>query len=99
MQTKNFTSGRIRKADYDPASGQLDLHWDNKTVLAYKQVPAEVYRRLCNVPTPAAYWEDRIAEEYPKGTPMTSVTQSDSAQMFNDLFGNADGSSGDSVVE
>jgi hypothetical protein len=36
MQTKNFTGGRIRRADYDPASGQLDLHWDNKTVLEIK---------------------------------------------------------------
>jgi hypothetical protein len=99
MQTKNFTSGRIRKAVYDRASGQLDLHWDNNTVVAYKHVPAEVYRRLCNVPTPAAYWEDRIAEEYPKGTPMTSAAQSDSSQRFNDLFGNADARDGGSGVE
>lgn len=53
MPTKLFTSGRIRKADYDPASQQLDLHWDNKTVLAYRQVPQEVYRRLCNAPSAA----------------------------------------------
>lgn len=97
MQTKNFTSGRIRRADYDPASGQLDLHWDNKSVLAYKHVPQEVYRKLCTVPTPAAYWEDRIAEEYPKGTPMTSAVQSDAAKKFNDLFGSGDGN-GDSSV-
>jgi hypothetical protein len=37
MPTKTFTSGRIKKADYNTASRQLDLHWDNKTVLAYKQ--------------------------------------------------------------
>jgi hypothetical protein len=52
MPTKLFTSGRIRKANYDPASQQLDLHWDNNTVMAYKQVPQEVYRRLCNAPSP-----------------------------------------------
>jgi hypothetical protein len=91
MQSKKFTGGRIRRVDYDPASGQLDLHWDNKTVLAYKQVPQEVYRRLCNAPTPAAYWEDRIAEEYPKGTPMTSAAQSDAAQKYDELFGNDNG--------
>lgn len=90
MISKTFTSGRIRKADYEPASGQLDLHWDNKTVLAYKQVPQEVYRRLCSAPNPAAYWEDRIAEEYPKGTPMRSGASSDVARKFNDLFGGAD---------
>lgn len=69
MPTKTFTTGRIRQAVYDPASRQLDVHWDNKTVHAYKPVPEEVYRRLCNAPTPATYWEDRIAEEYPKPRP------------------------------
>jgi hypothetical protein len=99
MQTKNFTIGRIRKAVYDQKSGQLELHWDNKTVLAYKHVPAEVYRRLCNAPTPAAYWEDRISEEYPKGTPLSSLVQTDSTKSFNNLFCDADGSDGGAVVE
>jgi hypothetical protein len=70
MAEKLFTGGRIRKATWDPASRQLDLHWDNKSVLAYKQVPEEVFRRLCSAPNPATYWEDSIAEEYPKGQPM-----------------------------
>lgn len=90
MPTKTFTSGRIKKADYDPDSRQLDLHWDNKSVLAYKQVPQEVFRRLCSAPNPATYWEDRIAEEYPKGIPMTSSTDTDGAKKLNDLFGGVD---------
>ena len=90
MLTKTFTSGRIRKADYDPASRQLDLHWDNKSVLAYKHVPQEVYRRLCSAPNPTTYWEDRIAEEYPKGIPMMSGAAADGVKKFNDLFGSAD---------
>lgn len=87
MMTKTFTSGRIKKADYDPASQQLDLHWDSKNVIAYKQVPQEVFRRLCAAPNPTTYWEDRIAEEYPKGTPMNSSVVSDGAKKFSDLFG------------
>lgn len=87
MLTKTFTSGRIRKAHYDPASQQLDLHWDSKTILAYKHVPQEVYRRLCSAPNPTTYWEDRIAEEYPKGTPMASSAAPDAGKAFNDLFG------------
>ena len=39
MLSKTLTSGRIRRADYNPESQQLDLHWDNKSTLAYKQVP------------------------------------------------------------
>jgi KTSC domain-containing protein len=88
MPTKMFTSGRIRKAVYDSASRQLDLHWENKSILAYKQVPEEVYRRLCSAPNPATYWEDRIADEYPKGTPMTSTAAQDGAKKLSDLFGN-----------
>jgi hypothetical protein len=87
MPEKTFTSGRIRKAHYDTASQQLDLHWDNKSILAYKHVPAEVYRRLCSAPNPTTYWEDRIAEEYPKGTPMTSNASPDGAKKLSDLFG------------
>ena len=90
MPTKMFTSGRIKKADYDPVSRQLDLHWDNKTVLAYKQVPEEVYRRLCSAPNPATYWEDRIAEEYPKGIPRKPAPCTQGTKELSDLFGNED---------
>ena len=87
MPTKTFTTGRIRQADYDATSRQLELTWDNQRVLAYKHVPEEVFRRLCNAPNPTTYWEDRIAEEYPKGLPAKSNEGSDAAKKFNDLFG------------
>jgi len=90
MPTKTFTSGRMRKADWDPASRQLDIHWDNKSVLAYKQVPQEVFRRLCAAPNPAAYWEDRIADEYPKGRPAGSGSGGDAGKDLDDLFGGRD---------
>ena len=86
MPTEIFTSGRIRKAENDASSGLLGLHWDNGTVTAYKQVPQEVYRRLCSAPKPASYWEDRIAEEYPKATPKKQAGDSDAAKGFGSLF-------------
>ena len=86
MPEKVFSGGRIRRAVYDTASRQLDLHWDNKSVLAYKQVPEEVFRRLCSAPNPATYWEDRIAEEYPKGLPM-KPPGGGPAKDLGDLFG------------
>jgi len=87
MPIKTFTGGRIRKAHYDTASCQLDLHFDNGSTLAYKHVPEEVFRRLCSAPNPATYWEDRIAEEYPKGTPMSSGARPDGGKNLSDLFG------------
>ena len=87
MTTKTFTSGRIRRADYDRSTRQLDLSWDNGQVLAYKQVPDEVFRRLCTAPNPATYWEDRIAEEYPKARPTVNGKIESGAKGFDDLFG------------
>lgn len=89
MLTKTFTTGRIRKASYEPASRQLDLQWDDKSVRAYKHVPEEVFRRLCSAPNATTYWEDRIAEEYPKGTPMKGPAAP--AKKLSDLFGDTDG--------
>jgi hypothetical protein len=99
MTTKTFTSGRIRRADYDPVARQLDLHWDNKTVMAYQPVPEEVFRRLCNAPYPASYWEDRIAEEYPKATPMKPAGAGDAPKTLNDLFGGPDPQAGAEPAE
>lgn len=53
LQDKTLTSGRIKKAENSTGSRQLDQHWDHKTVMAYKHVPQEVYRRLCSAPNAA----------------------------------------------
>ena len=93
MPVRTFTFGRLRKSDYDAASRQLDLHLDNGNVLAYMHVPEEVFRRLCSAPNPGTYWEDRIAEEYPKGRPRTS-TSPGGGKTLRDLFGQDDGKAG-----
>lgn len=87
MPVQRFTTGRLQSADYDPASQQLDLRWANGSVQAYKQVPQEVFRRLCSAPNPATYWEDRIAEEYPQGTPRRSAPAVGEGKTLKDLFG------------
>ncbi len=88
MQTRDFTTSRLRKAVYDNASRQLDLHWQGGNVTAYKPVPEEVFRRLCAAPNPATYWEDRIAEEYPKTRAMMGAGQGgEKAKDLRDLFG------------
>lgn len=90
MPSQRFSHGRIRQADYHPADQQLDLHFDNRTVLAYQHVPQEVYRRLCSAPNPGTYWEDRIAEEYPKGVPLARPADAGGAKQWSDLFGGDD---------
>lgn len=90
MPSQTFSSGRIQKAVHDSATQQLDLHFNNGTVLAYKQVPHEVYRRLCVAPNPTTYWEDRIAEEYPKGVPLAATGDGRGTKKWADLFGGAE---------
>ena len=87
MATRTFTTGRIRQADYDAGSKALELRFDNGNVLAYKHVPDEVFRRLCSAPNPTTYWEDRIAEEYPKGVP--KKPGGGAKKDLGDLFGGA----------
>ena len=91
MQTKTFTTGRIRRADFDSANGTLQLSWDNGQAKAYTGVPAEVFRRLCAAPNPTTYWEDRIAEEYPQTQPVVANGKADQADKpsLDDLFKNA----------
>ncbi len=92
MQTKTFTTGRIRRAEFDSAAGRLQLHWDSGQAKAYQGVPAEVYRRLCAAPNPSTYWEDRIAEEYPQCAvvvPGNATPQPKETPSLDDLFKNA----------
>jgi hypothetical protein len=89
METRTFPGGRIRKAEYDPATRQLELQFDTGRVLVYKHVPAEVWRRLCSAPNAATYWEDRIAEEYPQG-PEKKV--GGGGPTLKDLFGDPEAS-------
>ena len=74
MINQNFTTGEVERVIFDPSNRYLEIHWRNKRVVAYCPVPEEIVRRLCNAPNPATYFEDRIAEEYPKVEPKKEPT-------------------------
>lgn len=61
---------------------------DDQSIKAYKHEPEVVFRRLCAAPNPTTYWKDRIAEEYPKGTPMSAGAGP--GKKWSDLFGGGD---------
>ncbi len=86
IQTKQFTSGVIRMAEYDSASRHLELTFDNKTRLAYIQVPQWIFDRISRDPSPKAFWEDNIAQEYSKGEVKATPTDLNLKQQLNDLF-------------
>ena len=87
MLTNTFNTGEITQALYEPSSRYLELHWRNKTIRAFRPVSEEVFRRLCNAPNPATYYEDRIAEEYPSVQPSKQTDTESATRKLNDLFG------------
>lgn len=86
MIKKEFATGEIIQVSFDQSSRHLELVWRNKSVLAHKPVPEEVFRRLCNAPNRAVYYEDRIAEEYPKVQAQKGEAV-DARIKLDDLFG------------
>ena len=87
MRQKKFLSGSIRQADYDPVSQQLDVVFENKTVLAYKNVPEWIFQKLSTDPSHRSFWEDNISEEYSKCTPLDCNKSKGSSQQLRELFG------------
>lgn len=55
MKQKKFLSGSIRQANYDPVSQQLDVVFENKTVLAYKNVPEWIFQKFSTDPSPRSF--------------------------------------------
>ncbi len=64
MQRRPLHTDRLKSAGYDARERRLEIEFSNGDVRVYTAVPDEVARRFFASPNPAAYWEDRIAEEY-----------------------------------
>lgn len=64
MEFKRLNSTTLKSAGFDAAAQRLELEFASGERRVFKAVPAEVFRRLVAAPNPAAYYEDRIAEEY-----------------------------------
>lgn len=66
MQRKSLNSDKLRSAGYDEREQHLEIEYSDRSITVFKHVPLEVWRRLIAAPNPAAYYDDRIAEEYPR---------------------------------
>jgi len=87
MITKKFTTGEIEQVLFEPGSRYLEVQWRNKRIAAFRPVPEEIARRLCNAPNPSTFLEDRITEEYPKVETKKSQATDDAKAKLDDLFG------------
>lgn len=60
-----LNNSMLRSAAYDEDRQTLEIAFQDGLLRSYRSLPAEVARRFFAAPNPAAFWEDRIAEEYP----------------------------------
>jgi len=89
MQHRLLHTDRLRAAGYDPRERRLEIEFTGGEVRAYREVPPEVARRFFESPNPAAYWEDRIAEEYPYER-AAGRRDAEARARLDDLFGRKD---------
>lgn len=78
--------GSLRSGTYDRREQRLELEFTDHSVRVFKGVPHEVWQRLLSAPNPGAYYDDRIADEYPSqpGSPRQTP---DARSKLDDLFG------------
>ncbi len=65
MERKRISSSKIRSAGYDPKTQVLEIEFSDGKVMSYSGVSQEVNRGFMAAPSPVAFFEDRIAEDYP----------------------------------
>ena len=65
MERKRISSSKIRAIGYDPKSQILEVEFNDGKLLAYSGVSPEVHRRFMAAPSPVAFFDDKIDENYP----------------------------------
>lgn len=64
MERKRINASNMRSAGYDDREQILEIEFTSGSVVQYARVPAEVYRRFANAPSPRSFFEDNIEENY-----------------------------------
>jgi hypothetical protein len=73
---KDFTSGYVRRIEYDPLEKQFDILFDNSNTLSYKGVPLWIFEKMSRDPSPKSFWEDNIKDEYTSTNPKKKANSS-----------------------
>lgn len=87
MEMRRLRGGRLRAAGYDEKERVLEIEFDNRDVKRFKNVPADVWRKLLSAPNPATFYEDRIEEEYAVEAGDRRTDPGGARKGLDDLFG------------
>jgi hypothetical protein len=66
MERKRISSSRIRSAGYDPQKQVLEVEFSDGRIVGYRGVSPEIHRQFVNAPSPASFFDDKIADHYPE---------------------------------
>jgi hypothetical protein len=86
MEERRLSGGRLRSARYDVRAQRLENTFTDHSVRIWQGVPDEVWRRLIAAPNAGAYFDDRIADEYPN-QPGSPAVDAGARRRLDDLFG------------
>ena len=86
MERRTLRGGKLKAAAYDEREKRLEIEFTDGSARAFKNVPAEVWRRLLAAPNPGSYFEDRIVEEYPSEQG-SSASDAQARSRLDGLFG------------
>ncbi len=86
MKRVKLQGSKLNFANYDESSRELIIEFYDHTQRKFKGVPYETFIRLSQAPNAQAYFEDRIADEYPNEAVATS-TQAQAKAKLDNLFG------------
>jgi hypothetical protein len=86
MDSRKLNGSRLKSATYDDGEHRLMIEFADGATRIFKAVPRAVFDRLVAAPNAYAYYEDRIAEEYPTERGATT-TSAKARGALDDLFG------------
>lgn len=86
MKRVKLQGNKLNFANYDEATHALTIEFYDHSQKLYKGVPYETFVRLSQAPNAQAYFEDRIADEYPNETVANTNAVNARAKLDN-LFG------------
>jgi len=64
MERKKIGRGGIRSAGYDRDARELEIEFDNGTIVRHSGVGGEIARRFLSSAAPVSYYKDNIEEEF-----------------------------------
>ena len=65
MERKRVSASNIRAVGYDAGKQLLEIEFSSGAIVQYSGVSPEVHRRFMSSPSPGAFYQDQIDENFP----------------------------------